>query len=133
MNLTDTMHVDATAIRLTATAAGAREGARNFLEALRDPATTPETAEAVLLVVSELVTNALRHGGGTYTLRLTAHPDLIEVAVSDLSPQPPHMRDPDLTGATGGFGWRTVTHLARTTAVIRRPTGGKTVSAFIAR
>lgn len=43
------------------------------------------------------------------------------------------MRALDLTGATGGFGWRMVNHLARTTAVIHRPSGGKTVSAFLTR
>ncbi|MFI6143383.1 ATP-binding protein [Streptomyces griseus] len=133
MNLTNTMHVDATAIRPTATAADARDKARSFLEALRKPATALETAEAVLLVVSELVTNALRHGGGTYTLRLTAHPDLIEAAVDDPSPQAPRLRAPDPTGATGGFGWHMVNHLARTTTVTRRPAGGKTVTALLPR
>ncbi len=63
-----------------------RGGVRYFLEFLR-PGVAPETADAVLLVVSELVTNALLHGGGIYTLRLTAHPDLIEVAVDDPNPQ----------------------------------------------
>ncbi|MFG2615780.1 ATP-binding protein [Streptomyces anulatus] len=129
----NTMRVDATFVRPTATVADARENARSFLEALPEPAATPDTADTVILIVSELVTNALRHGGDTYTLRLTAHPDLIEVAVDDPSPKPPRMRTPDLTGATGGFGWRMVNHLARTTAVIHRPTGGKTVSAFLAR
>ncbi|MFD8440254.1 ATP-binding protein [Streptomyces microflavus] len=86
----------------------------------------------MLLVVSELVTNGLRHGG-SWTLRLTAHPGLIEVAVSDLSPQAPRMRNPDLTGATGGFGWRMVNHLSRTTTVTHQPSGEKTVSAFLRR
>ncbi|MGW6289084.1 ATP-binding protein [Streptomyces sp. NPDC055107] len=129
----NTMRVDATSVRPTATVAHAREKARSFLEALPEPALAAGAADTVILIVSELVTNALRHGGGTYTLRLTAHPDLIEVAVDDPSPKPPRMRTPDLTGATGGFGWRMVTHLTRTTAVIHRPTGGKTVSAFLAR
>jgi anti-sigma regulatory factor (Ser/Thr protein kinase) len=133
VNLTNTMRVDATATRPTATVADAREKARSFLEILQGPALTPDAADTVALVVSELATNALRHGGGTYTLRLTAHPDLIEVAVDDPSPQAPRLRTPDMTGATGGFGWRMVNHLARTTAVIHRPTGGKTVSAFLTR
>ncbi|WP_240508972.1 ATP-binding protein [Streptomyces agglomeratus] len=55
------------------------------------------------LVVSELVTNALRHGAGTCTLELTAHPDSIEVAVHDRSPKGPRMRTRDLNGSTGGF------------------------------
>ncbi|MFF3412980.1 ATP-binding protein [Streptomyces sp. NPDC002742] len=54
------------------------------------------------LVVSELATNALRHGGGTRTPELTAHPDSIEVAVHDRSLQA--LRTPDLSGGTGGFG-----------------------------
>lgn len=41
------------------------------------------------MVVSELVSNALRHGGGTYGLQLTARADGIEVAVHDPNPQPP--------------------------------------------
>ncbi|MFH8691180.1 ATP-binding protein [Streptomyces anulatus] len=117
----------------TPTVADAREKDRIFLETLREPALVPDTADTVILVVSELVTNALRHGGGTYTLRLTTHPVLIELAVDDPSPQAPHMRTPDPTNATGGFGSCMVTRLARTTAVIRRPAGGKTVSAFLAR
>ncbi|MFJ8406089.1 ATP-binding protein [Streptomyces microflavus] len=128
----NTMDADATATR-PRTTADARESARRFLEALQQPTVAAGAAENVLLVVSELVANALRHGGGTYTLRLIAHPDLIEVAVDDPSPQVPHMRTPDLTGATGGFGWRIVDHLTRTTTVIHRPSGGKTVSAFLAR
>ncbi|MEV7425904.1 MULTISPECIES: ATP-binding protein [unclassified Streptomyces] len=128
----DTMCADATTARsATSTVADPRETTRRFLEVLRQPAVAPEAADTVILVVSELVTNALRHGGGTYTLRLTAHPDLIEVAVNDPSPQAPRMRTPDLNGGTGGFGWHMVNHLARTTAVTRRPPGGKTVSAFL--
>ncbi|MFD4025773.1 ATP-binding protein [Streptomyces sp. NPDC058576] len=125
------MCVDATAIRPTPTVAGARERTRSFLDSLRKPAVAPEAAGSVVLVVSELVTNALRHGGGTYTLRLGVHPDLIEVAVDDASSRVPCLRTPDQSGATGG--WRMVTRLARTTAVIHRPSGGKTVSAFLAQ
>ncbi|GFE16871.1 hypothetical protein Sgleb_49180 [Streptomyces glebosus] len=49
------------------------------------PAPDPERADTFLLVVSELATNALRHGGGRYTLRLSAGPDTLTAAVSDLS------------------------------------------------
>ncbi|GGW09304.1 hypothetical protein GCM10018980_22620 [Streptomyces capoamus] len=91
----------------------------------------PDAADTVVLVVSELVTNALRHGGGRCTLELTAHPDTIEVAVHDPSRHVPRMRT--LTGGTGGFGWPIVTRLARATAETRRASGGNTVSAFLAR
>lgn len=63
----------------------------------------PKTLAPIALVVSELLTNALRHGGGTCTLRLTAHPDTIEVAVGDASPRAPRIRT-TLYGGTGGFG-----------------------------
>lgn len=92
-----------------------------------------EAADTVILVVSELVTNALRHAGGTCTLDLTAYPESIEVAVHDHSPQAPRMRTPDLNGGTSGFGWPMVNRLARATAVTSRPSGGKTVSALLTR
>lgn len=129
----DTMCVDATTIRSVTAVADARETTRAFLEALGQPAVGPEAADTVVLVVSELVTNALRHGGGAFTLRMTAHPDLIEVAVDDPSPRAPRMRTPDPDGGTGGFGWPMVNRLSHSTKVTRRPPGGKTVSALLAR
>ncbi|MFJ4771257.1 ATP-binding protein [Streptomyces uncialis] len=128
----ETMCADAMTIRSATAVADARESTRTFLEGLVRPI-KDAAADTVVLVVSELVTNALRHSGGTCTLDLTAYPDAIEVAVHDPSPRMPGMRTPDLTGGTGGFGRHMVDHLARTTAVTRRPTGGKTVSALLAR
>ena len=127
----DTMSVNVEAARSAASVAGARESTRAFLDGLVHPIAA-EDADTVVLVVSELVTNALRHGGGICTLDLTEHPASIEVAVHDLSPQAPRMRTPDLDGSAGGFGWPMVNNLARTT-VTRRPFGGKTVTAFLAR
>jgi len=79
-DLMDTMRVDVATLRCGTSLAGPRARARDFLRGLR-PAIAAEAAETVVLVVSELVTNALRHGGGACTLQLTAHPDRIEVAV----------------------------------------------------
>ncbi|HEY5833927.1 ATP-binding protein [Streptomyces sp.] len=107
----DTMCVDATTVRSATAVAHARETTRAFLEALRQPAVDSETADTAVLVVSEPVTNALRHGGGAYTLHLTAHPDTIEVAVDDPSPQAPRLRTPDLNGGTRGFGWPVLNRL----------------------
>ncbi|MGY5036797.1 ATP-binding protein [Streptomyces sp. 900116325] len=123
------MTVNATTALSTGAVADARDAARAFLEGLRQPAVAPD---ASVLVVSALVTNALCHGGGTCTLELTAHPDTIEVAVHDPSRHAPRMRTPDLNGGTGGFGWPMVNRLARATAVTRRASGGKTVSAHLA-
>ncbi|MDW4907244.1 ATP-binding protein [Streptomyces sp. ADMS] len=128
----DTMSVNLTALRPATSVVGARESARHFLEGLV-PSIASEAADTVVLVVSELVTNAVRHAGGTGTLNLTAYPDSIEVAVHDRSSRAPRMRTPDLTGDTGGFGWFMVNRLARATAVTRQAAGGKTVSALLAR
>lgn len=110
----------------------ARQAARAFADRLA-PTPFPDVADTLVLVVSELVTNALRHGDGTFTLRLNAHPDAVEIAVDDASPRWPRVRTPDLTGSGGGFGWPMVNRLARTTAVTRRAAGGKTVTAFLSR
>ncbi|MFH9697415.1 ATP-binding protein [Streptomyces globisporus] len=128
----DTMSVTVAPARSATSAASARASTRDFLAGL-EPPIRAEAADTVLLVVSELVTNALRHGGGTCTLDLTAHPDTIEVAVHDSSPQAPRMRTPDLSGRTGGFGWPMVNRLARTTSVTPGPSGGKTVRALLPR
>lgn len=96
------MSAECTALASLSTVAEARQAARSFLETLGQQALEPEHADTVILVVSELVTNALRHGGGSYTLRPAVHPDTIEVAVEDSSPLPPRMRTPDLVDGTGG-------------------------------
>ncbi|MEU6896222.1 ATP-binding protein [Streptomyces sp. NPDC046557] len=128
----DTASVNLATARSTASVAGARESTRDFLDRLVRPLPA-ETADTVVLVVSELVTNALPHAGGACTLDLTAQPDSIEVTVHDASPQAPRMRTPDLNGGTGGFGRPMVNRLARAASVTRRPSGGKTVSAFLPR
>ncbi|MFJ7272698.1 ATP-binding protein [Streptomyces sp. NPDC099050] len=117
---------------LPAAIAGARDVARAFLDSLQ-LAVGPDTADSVVLVVSELVTNALRHAGGACVLQLTAHPDTIEVAVRDSCPRAPRMRAPDLNGGTGGFGWPMVDRLTRNTTVTPDETGGKFVRAFLPR
>ncbi|MEV0905515.1 ATP-binding protein [Streptomyces hokutonensis] len=128
----NTMSVNVEPVRSATTVARARGSTRDVLGGLQRPIAA-EDADTVVLVVSELVTNAPRHGGGTCTLDLTAHPDGIEVTVHDHSPQAPRMRTPDLNDGTGGFGWPMVNRLARTTAVTRQAAGGKTVSTILAR
>ncbi|WP_329448325.1 ATP-binding protein (plasmid) [Streptomyces sp. NBC_01426] len=127
-----TTSTERTALQFLSAVAEARQAARTFLDTLV-PAVDPEHADTVVLVVSELVTNALRHGGGTHTLRLAAHPGTIEVAVDDSSPRMPRMRTPDLVHGTGGFGWHMVNDLAHATVVTPRPESGKTVRALLPR
>ncbi|MEU8844608.1 ATP-binding protein [Streptomyces roseus] len=129
--MTNTMAESVATVRSVVLVADARRAARAFLERLRRPAMTAEAADNVVLVVSELVANALRHGGGGCTVELMAQEEGLEVAVHDASPHAPRTRTPDMGGA-GGFGWPMVNRLARATAVTRQATGGKTVSALLA-
>ncbi|MFD3720809.1 ATP-binding protein [Streptomyces sp. NPDC058674] len=92
-----------------------------------------ERAEAllddVLLVVSELVSNAVRHAGGVTGFRVRRDAGAIVVEVADGSPRRP--RSPDAPAhAPGGFGWMLVNRLAERTEVHSRP-DGKTIAAFL--
>ncbi|HZL74394.1 MAG TPA: ATP-binding protein [Propionibacteriaceae bacterium] len=51
-------------------------------------------ADAVV-VVSELVSNAMRHGGGCLELGLSTHEDQVTVSAADGSAVIPRRRDPD--------------------------------------
>ncbi|MEV6042004.1 MULTISPECIES: ATP-binding protein [Streptomyces] len=115
-----------------ATAAQARDEARAFLSALA-PRPSRESAENVLLVVSELVTNALRHAGGVTALLFAADPGLLHITVRDPSPQPPRERTPDMRGREGGFGWVLVRDLARSVAVTPCGEGGKNICVALPR
>jgi anti-sigma regulatory factor (Ser/Thr protein kinase) len=110
----------------------AREAARAFTSSL-GPAPGTARADTLLLVVSELVTNAVRHGGGRYTLELCADPHTLTVAVSDPSPARPRERPPDLNGAGGGFGWHMVRDLTHHLTIPPGPGPGKTIHAQLPR
>ncbi|MGW2021221.1 ATP-binding protein [Streptomyces decoyicus] len=114
------------------TAADARDCARSFLDLLQ-PAPTAHTTQNLLLLVSELVANALRHAGAVTALRLTADHESIQVHVEDPSSARPEGRSPDLTGRGGGFGWPMVHTLARDVTVRPCPGGGKVVQAALSR
>lgn len=113
-------------------AAEARDAASAFLGGL-DPAPSAHTTQTVLLLVSELVTNALRHAGGVRALRLAAGPRTLRVTVEDPSRDRPREHVPDLTGRDGGFGWPMIRNLADTVRVLSAPDGGKAVMATLGR
>ncbi|MFD5818564.1 ATP-binding protein [Streptomyces sp. NPDC059618] len=110
-------------------AVNARRMVRTFLGGL--PRTVPrEVAEAVLIVVSELVTNVVRHARGRLCrLDLRDMGDGVGISVSDDDPEPPRPRRLDLTGQ-GGFGWPLVRRLSAELTVLSRP-DGKTVRAVV--
>lgn len=114
------------------TAARAREAVVGFLNALtrtRRPSRRGAPGD-VLLVVSELVTNAVRHAPGALTLSLAHLPGEVRISVRDSNPAAPRARQPDLRAGTGGFGWPTVQRLTREVRVVPRQ-GGKEIHAFV--
>ncbi|MBK3633465.1 ATP-binding protein [Streptomyces sp. MBT97] len=81
------------------------------------------------LVVSELVTNALRHAPGPGALALEVNPDatLLRIAVSDSSPRPPRLRAHD-AGRVGGHGLHLVTRLCERLDTTAHGTGKQVVA-----
>ncbi|MGW5349921.1 ATP-binding protein [Streptomyces sp. NPDC004031] len=90
-------------------------------------------AEDVLLVVSELVTNACLHAGGPEELLLRRSPKSLRLEVVDGGPGDPAPRTPHRAGRPGGHGMFIVQRLCLDWGVVRnadRP--GKTVWAELA-
>lgn len=109
----------------------ARDLVNEFLAAQSRPV-DEQTAIDLLLVVSELVTNAIRHGGGVRSLRVALRPGLIDVAVCDHSDDFPVMRDPARGWGPGGYGWPLVRRLASEVACHPVDGGGKTINVSLA-
>ena len=90
-----------------------------------------EAGDDLVLVVSEIVTNAVRHGSPPVRLQVVVDGDLVVVQVADGSPSPPVPRDAD-EQAEGGRGMALVDLLAAEHGVRRDPPG-KTVWASVRR
>ncbi|MFF4342304.1 ATP-binding protein [Kitasatospora sp. NPDC001540] len=84
-------------------------------------------AEDVLLMTSELVTNACQHASGPYLLELTRRGPLLRVAVSDADDRLPVLRPLRVPARPGGYGLRVVDRLATAWGSEPLPGGGKTV------
>ncbi|WOI61248.1 ATP-binding protein [Streptomyces fradiae] len=114
--------------------AAARARVRGLLRTRAAGPVPPRVEDDVLLVVTELVTNALRHGGGVtaFHAELDGDGDALTVEVADASPAPPHTRPhgDDPAAVPGGFGWPLVRRLSHRVAVTPTP-GGKTVRAVL--
>lgn len=86
-----------------------------------------ELTETALLLVSELATNAIRHGTPPVRLSLRLHGDRLRVEVTDSSPALPQLGHPG-PDQTGGRGLQIVQQLAaRWGAGASRSRLGKTV------
>ncbi|GAB7108863.1 ATP-binding protein [Streptomyces phaeofaciens JCM 4814] len=95
------------------------------------PAATADrraAAEDVLLVVSELVTNACLHAEGPEQMVIGCDRKVIRVEVSDRGTGQPAPRTPHRSGRPGGHGMFIVQRLCLDWGVVRAPgVAGKTV------
>ncbi|ALM39119.1 ATP-binding protein [Streptomyces sp. FR-008] len=90
-------------------------------------------AEDVLLVVSELVTNACLHADGPQELRVGAQGKVLRLEVADKGAGEPAPRTPHRAGRPGGHGMFIVQRLCLDWGVLRVPgVPGKTVWAELA-
>ncbi|MCX5277982.1 ATP-binding protein [Streptomyces virginiae] len=92
------------------------------------PPANPSNAVGVLLVVTELVTNALRCTGGPCALHRERHGDHLAISVTDAGPCRPRPRPPHTDG-TGGWGWLLINRLTTHSRIEPTPEGGKTICA----
>ncbi|MFD3326779.1 ATP-binding protein [Streptomyces sp. NPDC058701] len=116
-------------VRRTAEAAAlrcedARRIARQVLAEERS-----EVVDDVLMIVSELVSNAVRHAGGVTGFTVRRDGGAVVVEVADASPE--HPRSPGTApDVPGGFGWMLVNRLGARVDVGSNP-GGKTITVFV--
>ena len=119
---TEPVHVELAQDRLAP--ADARRAAREALVRWR----LPGLVDAVVLAVSELVTNAVRYGRPQVSLELWRQPRQVRVAVHDGDPtEPPTGRGEAGPDAESGRGLSIVQELADEVVVEQVPDDGKTV------
>ncbi|MFH8802280.1 ATP-binding protein [Streptomyces sp. NPDC017936] len=87
------------------------------------------SAQDAQLVVSELITNAVRHapGPGALLLELSPGTDHLKIVVRDSSPHPPVLRARD-PRRVGGHGLHLVTLLCEQLRTVRLRTGKQVVA-----
>jgi anti-sigma regulatory factor (Ser/Thr protein kinase) len=83
-------------------------------------------AGPVVLLATELVSNAVRHGCGPICLHLSVDSGRARVVVSDGSPAPPVLKEPSALD-TGGRGLRWVSQFSSAWGHEVSPGGGKAV------
>jgi anti-sigma regulatory factor (Ser/Thr protein kinase) len=101
--------------------AGSIGRARNWIVERAESLLDPHQLEQIRLVTSEVVSNAVRHGGsgGSVHVRAAPHGDHLRVEVTDEGPgmvPRPRATEPD---EHGGFGLFIVEQLTRRWGVVR--------------
>lgn len=107
----------------------ARDWARERLRTLGWTTDAPDTADAVLLTVSELVTNAHVHAHSDAQLVMTWDNRCLHVVVHDASPAMPMRRSPS-EESLGGRGMLLVDALADSWQSRRCPYGKSVTACF---
>jgi anti-sigma regulatory factor (Ser/Thr protein kinase) len=100
--------------------------ARRFVDGALADAGFRGDLDTVLLLVSEVVSNAVRHAGTPFHLHLELEGDEVTVTVADASSQAAQVKDPGPT-ATSGRGMFIVEQLANRWGMKATPDGGKAV------
>jgi two-component sensor histidine kinase len=98
--------------------------ARRFVEE-HAPALPDETVDSLLLLTSELVSNAVLHARSAIDLNIVVTEQAVIVAVHDLD-LVTSKQDPYASAREGGWGLELVTALAEASAMDPDPSGGKT-------
>jgi serine/threonine-protein kinase RsbW len=113
-----------TRLSLVSRPASARQ-ARDWLTALVGPWGTEAARDNATLLLSEVVTNAVRHAPGrTILVAVTLTRSRLLAQIHDDSSIPPRQRP---AGETGGLGLRLLDELSRRWGVDQHPEDGKTV------
>ncbi|MEU6995543.1 ATP-binding protein [Streptomyces sp. NPDC046465] len=115
-----------------ASAGRARRLASTFLAGSRRRKTevAAERVDEATLVVSELVSNAVRYADGGCRLRVEVTGNRVTVEVTDASPERPRLKKPSID-REGGRGLAMVRELAHRLEVVGAHRGGKTVRAVL--
>ncbi|MFD5620360.1 ATP-binding protein [Streptomyces yangpuensis] len=92
----------------------------------------PLTMDTALLLISELVTNAVRHTSGGCLLEVRLASEGIDIEVTDTSDAEPEPRRPDRRGE-GGWGWHLVNRLGTDVGIHHHAAGGKTIHVRVPR
>ena len=117
--------------RFPATASSVGQARRFLLGRL--PAGGAERTDALVLMLSELATNAVQHAATEFEVSVRVSPDCVRVEVSDGAPGYPTLQEP-ATDAPHGRGLIIVRSLAEAWGVeMRRDRPGKTVWFRVAR
>jgi len=98
--------------------------ARDRLRELLDSWATEEKRQTVVLLLSEVVTNAVRHAPGIVHITVTLLGDRVHARVRDENPRTPQLCAPD---EIGGRGIQLLQRLATRWGVEQHPGDGKTV------